>query len=40
MNELPTEIDTEFWYRIARYEWAKRYGLLDLFYPVMGRVSK
>lgn len=32
-----SEMDFEFWYRIERYEWAKREGLLDELFPVIGR---
>lgn len=26
----------EWWYRIARYNWAKEKGILDELYPVIG----
>lgn len=31
-----TDLNFEFVYRIARYEWAKENGLLDELYPVIG----
>lgn len=30
----------EWWYRIQRYEWAKKLGLLDKYFPVVGKLEK